>query len=128
MVGATFRPARSRWAASSANGRSETGTLLAVENGIRESLRYARQHVQEVLDYCRLHSQEMDEQVMKSHIDLYVNDFSLDLGAEGLSAVRRLFSEAEDKNIFPPSECRCLQESEVSSVCYNKLSNREGSR
>jgi 1,4-dihydroxy-6-naphthoate synthase len=80
-----------------------TDTLLAAEKGIRESLRYARQNVQEVLDYCRQHSQEMDEQVMRSHIELYVNDFSLDLGREGLSAVRRLFSEAEDKGVFPPS-------------------------
>lgn len=86
-------------------GRRSLGgdLLLAVENGIRESLRYARQHAREVLDYCRQHSQEMDEQVMLSHIDLYVNDFSLDLGAEGLSAVHRLFSEAESKNIFPAS-------------------------
>jgi 1,4-dihydroxy-6-naphthoate synthase len=81
-----------------------TDTLLAVENGIRESLRYAQQNVQEVLDYCSQHSQEMDAQVMKSHIELYVNDFSLDLGEEGFSAVKRLFSEAEDKNIFPPSQ------------------------
>ncbi len=86
-------------------GRRSLGaaTLLAVETGIRESLRYAREHVQEVLDYCRRHSQEMDEQVMKSHIDLYVNEFTMDLGSEGLFAVRRLFSEAEDKKLFPPS-------------------------
>ena len=50
---------------------------------------------------------------MQSHIELYVNDFSLDLGEEGLAAVRRLFSEAEDKNIFPASDSRCLPESEV---------------
>jgi len=41
--------------------------------------------------------------VMKSHIDLYVNEFSLDLGQEGLSAVRRLFHEAEERGIFPAS-------------------------
>jgi 1,4-dihydroxy-6-naphthoate synthase len=32
----------------------------------------------------------MDEQVMKNHIDLYVNAFSLDLGAEGHTAIERL--------------------------------------
>jgi 1,4-dihydroxy-6-naphthoate synthase len=81
-----------------------TDTLLAVENGIKESLGYARQNMLEVLNYCRQHSQEMDPHVMRSHIELYVNDFSLDLGEEGLSAVRRLFSEAEGKNIFPHSQ------------------------
>ena len=38
---------------------------------------------------------------MKSHIDLYVNDFSLDLGQEGLAAVRRLFDEAEAMRNIP---------------------------
>jgi 1,4-dihydroxy-6-naphthoate synthase len=77
--------------------------LLQVEDGIRESLHYAEAHADEVLTYCRQHSQEMDETVMKSHIDLYVNDFSLDLGEEGLAAVRRLFDEAEACGIFPRS-------------------------
>lgn len=79
-------------------------TLLKVEAAIRESLHYANSHPDEVLDYCRQHSQEMDESVMKSHIDLYVNDYSLDLGQEGLAAVRRLFEEAETRGVFPNSD------------------------
>jgi len=78
-------------------------TLLKVEEAIRESLRYARTHPAEVLDYGKRHSQEMDEAVMQKHIDLYVNDLSLDLGGEGTAAVRRLFAEAEKRGIFPPS-------------------------
>ena len=78
-------------------------TLLAVEEGIRRSLQYAQTHVEEVMDYCKQHSQEMDRAVMQSHIDLYVNDFSLDLGEEGLKAVQRLFSEAESRGVFPHS-------------------------
>lgn len=84
--------------------------LLAVETAVRESLRYARQHTAEVMDYCKAHSQEMDEPVMKSHIGLYVNDFSFDLGGEGLGAVRRLFAEAEARGIFPPSDKTLLVE------------------
>jgi 1,4-dihydroxy-6-naphthoate synthase len=45
----------------------------------------------------------MDETVMKNHIDLYVNDFSIDLGREGLAAVRRLFDEAEKRGLVPRS-------------------------
>jgi len=78
-------------------------TLSTVEEAIRESLRYARTHPNEVLSYVKEHSQEMDETVMKSHIDLYVNDFSEDLGASGVAAVQRLFAEAEQWGIFPPS-------------------------
>jgi 1,4-dihydroxy-6-naphthoate synthase len=86
--------------------------LLRVEAGIRDSLQYARTHTPEVMAYCRQHGQELDEQVMKSHIDLYVNDFSLDLGQEGLTAVRRLFSEAEARGIFPRSDKPLLAEDE----------------
>jgi 1,4-dihydroxy-6-naphthoate synthase len=84
--------------------------LLGIENAIRESLRYARLHPDEVLDYCRQHSQEMDESVMKSHIGLYVNDFSLDLGEDGLTAVRRLFAEAEERGVMPPCDKPLLVE------------------
>lgn len=77
--------------------------LLSVETGIRESLQYAMAHAEEVLNYCGQHSQEMDKTVMKKHIDLYVNDYSLDLGQDGLAAVRRLFDEAEACGIFSRS-------------------------
>jgi 1,4-dihydroxy-6-naphthoate synthase len=77
--------------------------LLKVEEAIRESLRYARTHPAEVLDYVKRHSQEMDETVMLKHIDLYVNDLSLDLGSEGTAAVQRLFAVAEMRGIFPLS-------------------------
>jgi 1,4-dihydroxy-6-naphthoate synthase len=87
-------------------GRRSLGTdmLRAIEEAMRESLRYARCHERKVLAYCRQHSQEMDEAVMRSHIDLYVNDSSTDLGEEGVAAVRRLFQEAEAKGILSPSD------------------------
>jgi 1,4-dihydroxy-6-naphthoate synthase len=37
------------------------------------------------------HAQEMDQAVMRQHIELYVNDFSLDLGEEGKRAVHTLY-------------------------------------
>jgi 1,4-dihydroxy-6-naphthoate synthase len=84
--------------------------LLRVERGIRESLQYAGANTHEVMEYCAKHSQEMDRQVMSGHIDLYVNDFSLDLGDEGLASIRRLFLEAETRGIFPRSEKPLLAE------------------
>lgn len=86
--------------------------LLRIETGIRESLHYARSHQDEVLEYCRKHSQEMDDDVMRKHITLYVNDFTLDLGEQGLSAVRKLFAEAEQRGIFPRSDKPLLAEDE----------------
>ncbi len=84
--------------------------LLRVEAGIRASLQYANANPEEVLHYCRRYSQEMDDQVMKNHIDLYVNDFSLDLDQGGLNAVHRLFAEAELRGIIPPSDVSLLAE------------------
>jgi len=45
---------------------------------------------------------------MQKHIDLYVNDLSLDLGNEGTAAVRQLFAEAEKRCIFPTSRMPLL--------------------
>lgn len=61
-----------------------------VDQLIRESVHFARNHEEKVMPYVRQYAQEMDEEVMKSHINLYVNDFSLDLGEKGRNAVRML--------------------------------------
>ncbi len=82
--------------------------LVGIDRALRASLEYARTHESEVLAYCRRHSQEMDEQVMKSHIDLYVNDFSLDLGEEGFAAIERLFTEAEKHGLIPRNDLPLL--------------------
>jgi 1,4-dihydroxy-6-naphthoate synthase len=42
------------------------------------------------MPYVRRFSQEMDEDVIHSHISLYVNDFSVDLGKKGRNAIARL--------------------------------------
>jgi 1,4-dihydroxy-6-naphthoate synthase len=61
---------------------------------IADSLKYAWEHEGEVLDYCRSYAQEMDEQVMKNHISLYVNEYSMNLGLEGKAAIRNFFDVA----------------------------------
>lgn len=96
-------------------GKSSLGreTLLAVEAGVRESILYANAHPDEVLEYCGHHSQEMDRTVMKKHIELYVNTFSLELGQEGLAAVRKLLDEAEANGIVPRSGKPMLAEDVV---------------
>ena len=65
-------------------------TLNAVDELIRQSLEYAFQHKNPLAEYVKLHSQEMDEQVMQQHIDLYVNHYSLALGKDGKDAVLEL--------------------------------------
>ncbi len=78
-------------------------TIRAVDNAIRASLEYARCNPDEPRTYIRKHAQEMDDQVIDAHIEMYVNDFSLDLGAEGLAAVQTLMARAEERGLIPPS-------------------------
>jgi len=79
-------------------------TLLQVEALIRESLSYAFKDPEAPMDYVRQNAQEMDESVMREHIKLYVNDFSLDLGSEGEDAVRELFRMARERGFVKGGE------------------------
>jgi 1,4-dihydroxy-6-naphthoate synthase len=59
---------------------------------IRKSLEYAFSHYPTLSDYVKAHAQEMDESVMRQHIDLYVNNYSLSLGKEGEKAIQILLT------------------------------------
>jgi 1,4-dihydroxy-6-naphthoate synthase len=72
-----------------------------VNRVIRRSVEYAFAHRTASLDYVRAHAQEMSEDVMYKHIDLYVNEYSVDLGAEGRRAVELLFEKAAATGIIP---------------------------
>lgn len=61
-----------------------------IDRLIRKSIEFAFSKYPELNDYIRLHAQEMSEDVMRKHIDLYVNQFSVDLGTEGKNAVLKL--------------------------------------
>ena len=63
---------------------------VKVNTLIRKSLEYAFSHYPALPDYVKVHAQEMDEQVMRQHIDLYVNPYSLTLGADGEKAIQTL--------------------------------------
>ena len=83
--------------------RRELGSKTAalVNNALRASIEYARQHPNAALPYIRAHSQEMSDEVCAAHISLYVNDFSLELGPAGEAAVAELFSRAEQAGVLP---------------------------
>jgi 1,4-dihydroxy-6-naphthoate synthase len=61
---------------------------------VRRSVEYAFAHRDASLPYVREHAQEMSEDVMYRHIDLYVNEYSVDLGTDGRRAVTLLFERA----------------------------------
>jgi 1,4-dihydroxy-6-naphthoate synthase len=77
--------------------------IKQADKAIRASLEYAYQHPREPKDYIKHHAQELDDEVIDSHIELYVNDFSLGLGDEGIAAVEALLGRAEQRGLIPKS-------------------------
>ena len=73
----------------------------ALNRVMRRSVEYAFAHREASVPYVRAHAQEMSEEVMYQHIDLYVNEYSVDLGAPGRHAVTLLFDRAEGAGLVP---------------------------
>jgi len=72
-----------------------------VNRVLRRSVEYAFANRSASLPFVRAHAQEMSEEVMYKHIDLYVNEYSVDLGPEGRRAVELLFEKARATGIIP---------------------------
>jgi 1,4-dihydroxy-6-naphthoate synthase len=75
----------------------------SVEAKIRESLLYSRANPDKALPYIRQHAQEMEPEVIRRHIETFVNEFSIDAGEEGENAMKCLLQAAcsLDKIPFP---------------------------
>ena len=78
-------------------------TIAAVERALKAGVEYARMHPDEAARYIGEHAQEMSPEVCAAHIGLYVNDFSTDLGDEGVRAISCLLQRAEQAGLIPPS-------------------------
>ena len=77
MIRACCRKAK-RSAGKSARAEiTEQGKKMEADQAIYASLQWAREHPDTCMDYIREYAQEMSDEVLQSHIGLYVNDFSL---------------------------------------------------
>ncbi|MEY3436483.1 MAG: hypothetical protein RL335_939 [Bacteroidota bacterium] len=85
------------------NRRFEYGLMKKVDALIRKSLELAQQEYPRLSSFVQYHAQEMDEQVMRQHIDLYVNEYSLGLGTKGKAAVWQLLEIASQFTPEPVS-------------------------
>jgi 1,4-dihydroxy-6-naphthoate synthase len=71
-----------------------------IDDTIRRSLAYAYANPERIAPYIREHAFEMDEQVMRAHIALYVNEYSVDIGPAGEAAIRDLFGRAQQAGLL----------------------------
>ncbi len=74
---------------------------LKVNRILKRSLEYAYKDSVSTFDFVVSNAQEMDKNVMNSHIRLFVNDFTLNLGEEGRSAIEKFFSVGLERKAIP---------------------------
>ena len=80
------------------NRKIDIAVQRKVDALIKQSIEYAFSNYPELNDYIRDNAQEMSEAVMRKHIDLYVNDYSINLGEEGKSTINKLLNVYQQTN------------------------------
>lgn len=71
-----------------------------IDNLIKQSVEFAFANPESCMGFVKQHAQEMSEEVMKKHIALYVNDFSVDLGNVGKNAIQLLIDKAIETKLI----------------------------
>lgn len=74
---------------------------LKVNRLVRNSVAYAFENPKSAIEFIKQHAQAMEEEVMYQHINLYVNEYTLDLGNAGKKAIDTLFDIAAKKHLIP---------------------------
>jgi len=88
--------------------------IQAIDRCIQASVSSAFASPEAGMSYIRHHAQELDDKVVRDHIGLYVNSFSLDLGEEGIAAVREFLARGQQIGVFPQhSSCLPLTSNEL---------------
>ena len=90
------------------NQSLKRSVALKINELIRKSIEFAFKNYPTIPDYVKQHAKEMNEEVMRQHIDLYVNNYSIDLGEEGKLAIESLHEvflelnnqEADDEDVL----------------------------
>ena len=81
------------------NMSDETKSLI--NKLVRKSIEFAFANPHESDSYVQQHAQEMDPDVRQNHINLYVNDYSIELGEKGKNAIRFLFQKGREAGMLP---------------------------
>jgi 1,4-dihydroxy-6-naphthoate synthase len=78
----------------------ESETLDKLNRIMHRSVTFAMENPGAVMDFVRRNAQEMEDEVIQKHIHLYVNKFTLNLGADGRKAIARLFELAHESGVI----------------------------
>ena len=83
-------------------------TIATVQAVIHDSLQLALSDRSLPLPTMRKYAQEFDDNVLMQHVDLYVNDWTIDLGSVGQNALRKLSQQAQSIGLLPAG-CSSLE-------------------
>jgi 1,4-dihydroxy-6-naphthoate synthase len=72
-----------------------------IDRIMKRSIKFALENPKASCPFVKHHAQEMDDTVLESHLKLFVNDFTSELGEEGQKAIKTLFSEATKLGVIP---------------------------
>jgi 1,4-dihydroxy-6-naphthoate synthase len=75
-----------------ASNKINNNIIIQLNSVIKKSIIKSQTNYPIISEFVKMHAQEMDEQIMKQHIDLYVNEFSLDIGENGKLAINKMES------------------------------------
>ena len=73
----------------------------ALSQGLRESIAWAHANVDEAVEYAMRYGRGIDKETATRFVLMYVNDYTVKLGAEGLAALEQLFKKAYEKKLIP---------------------------
>ena len=77
-------------------------TQKKINRVLQRSVKYAFQFPNESYQFVKKYAQELNDEVIQKHINLYVNEFTVDLGINGIKAVKTLFGYAAKQKIIEP--------------------------
>ena len=72
-----------------------------IDKAIKASIIWAQRNNELCSPYIKEHAQELESSVIKDHIELYVNNFSKDLGGEGMAAIEFFLEKGRQAKMFP---------------------------
>lgn len=81
----------------------------AITNWVRASVEYAWANPEVSRPYIMMHAQELSPDVAQAHIDLYVNEFTGNLGDDGYAAITALLGRAAEEGLVPSFDLSLLR-------------------
>jgi 1,4-dihydroxy-6-naphthoate synthase len=73
----------------------------ALSQGLRDSIAWGHANVDEAIEYAMRYGRGIDKETCRRFVLMYVNDYTVQLGAEGRAALERLFSMAHQRKLIP---------------------------